>query len=80
MDCGSNDEPEVCQICGCMLEWVSCWMMCDDGYFDEYENDPINNDPGDMSVCPECRGAGGYLECPNAENHPHVSAQQLSAL
>lgn len=43
--------------------WVPCFTGCDEGYFDEYEDDPINNDPGDMSVCEECRGNGGFVVC-----------------
>lgn len=72
----TSDEPECCPICGAQLEWVDCWMGCDEGYFDEYETDPINNDPGDMSPCSACHGEGGYLECPDAEHHAAILAEQ----
>ena len=43
--------------------WVPCWAGCDDGYVDDYEDDPINCDPGDMSYCSECKGEGGWVVC-----------------
>lgn len=43
--------------------WVPCWTGCDEGYFDAYEDDPINCDPGDLEVCDECRGRGGWVVC-----------------
>lgn len=30
----------------------------------EYDDDPINNSPGDWRACSECRGKGGHLLCP----------------
>jgi hypothetical protein len=43
--------------------WVPCWTGCDEGYFDAYEDDPINNDPGDEELCSECHGEGGFTVC-----------------
>lgn len=43
--------------------WVSCFTGCEDGFFDEYEDDPINCSPGEMSFCEECRGKGGWTVC-----------------
>jgi hypothetical protein len=72
-----DEEPfATCKVCGCILEWMDCWNGCDDGYFDEYEDDPINADPGDLRPCPECRGEGGFLECPNAEHHAQILAER----
>jgi hypothetical protein len=50
--------------------WMPCWYGCDDGWFDDYEEDPIFFSPGDMSRCPECKGEGGWLVCGecNADN------------
>ena len=50
--------------------WLRCWAGCDDGVVDDYEDDPINYDPGDTSVCRECRGKGGWRVCGycNADN------------
>lgn len=50
--------------------WVPCWNGCDEGYFDDYEEDPIECEPGEISRCSECRGKGGWRVCPvcNAEN------------
>jgi len=47
----------------CETGWVQCYAGCDDGEFDEYEDDPINNDEGDYSICPECHGEGGFRVC-----------------
>jgi hypothetical protein len=43
--------------------WVNCWAGCDGGHIDDYEDDPINCDPGDISSCPECHGEGGWVVC-----------------
>ena len=43
--------------------WVSCYAGCDEGYFDAYDEDPLWADPGDLEVCSECRGAGGFVVC-----------------
>ena len=62
----------VCSVHGEVdfVGWVRCYTGCDDGYVDEYEDDPINNDPGDFSTCVECAGAGGWRVCGqcNADN------------
>jgi hypothetical protein len=53
------------------MAWQQCHEIgCEDGYVDEYDDDPINAAPGDVTPCPECRGAGGYYECPNV---PHAN-------
>lgn len=62
-------EPPACPVCGAAMEWERCWTGCDDGFVDEYAEDPINNDPGDERPCHECGGAGGYPVCPNAGRH-----------
>jgi hypothetical protein len=43
--------------------WINCWNGCDDGWVDDYEDDPIMCDPGDVSMCLECRGKGGWTVC-----------------
>ena len=43
--------------------WVPCWNGCEDGYFDAYEDDPINNSEGDLGMCRECGGEGGFVVC-----------------
>lgn len=62
------EERKRCQVCSCELEWVDCYN-CDDGEVDGYEEDPLWFDPGDTYPCDTCNGKGGWLECPNAENH-----------
>lgn len=69
-----EDEP-TCPICGASMEWVDCWSMCEDGFVDEYEEDPINCDPGDTRPCGECNGQGGGMECTAL---PH-SEEQMAA-
>ncbi len=43
--------------------WVPCWNGCDEGWFDDYEEDPIECEPGEISRCPECKGHGGWRVC-----------------
>jgi hypothetical protein len=53
--------------------WVRCYAMCEDGAVDDYEDDPINCDPGDFSTCQECGGAGGFRVCGECNpNNPDV--------
>jgi hypothetical protein len=63
----------ICSIHGDVGDataWVPCWQGCEDGYFDAYEDDPINNDEGDLEICRECKGEGGWVVCAqcNANN------------
>lgn len=58
-----------CKKCGNELEWVDCWMIdCEEGSYDLYEEDPIFYSPGDVGVCEECGGKGGWLVCQNCES------------
>jgi hypothetical protein len=43
--------------------WINCWNGCDDGWFDDYEEDPIECEPGEISRCSECKGEGGWRVC-----------------
>ncbi len=58
-------DTHVCSVHGevSFTGWVPCHAGCDEGYFDEYEDDPLMNDPGDMSKCSECKGEGGSRVC-----------------
>lgn len=72
-------NPHTCKICDCELEWFECGS-CDDGFYEGYDEDPLWYDPGDLVRCGECNGQGGWLECPNAVNHPqYLAAQQPPA-
>ena len=35
-----------------------CWQCGGEGWFDGYEEDPLWYEPGDLYMCPECRGRG----------------------
>jgi hypothetical protein len=59
-------EPH-CNACGCGMDWVDCWSGCDDGYFDAYEDDPINCFPGEVEECGNCGGKGGWWRCLNSK-------------
>ena len=71
-----RDEIATCSVCGCDLEWEDCWNGCDEGYFDGYDDDPLWYDPGDLILCSECGGRGGYLACPNAEHHERAETEE----
>jgi hypothetical protein len=43
--------------------WAPCWNGCNDGFFDDYEDDPIECEPGEISICQECCGKGGWQVC-----------------
>ena len=65
--------PAPCPVCGADMEWQGCWAGCDEGWAHDCGEDccacavPEPNEP-----CPECKGAGGYLECTAL---PHTDAQ-----
>jgi hypothetical protein len=53
------------------MEWAECIAIdCEQGWYDEYEEDPINCNPGDMARCGECDGKGGWWFCPNYKCQP----------
>jgi hypothetical protein len=56
-----------CPKCGhSPLHSRDCINWCDDGYFDESEDDPINFMPGEYeTICSECNGTGVERWCPN---------------
>lgn len=61
-----NDECS-CPKCGhSPLHSRDCVNFCDDGFFDESEDDPINFFPGESErPCNECKGTGVEWWCPN---------------
>lgn len=64
-----HDNDMVCPICGCGMEWESCWNGCDDGYMSLYDEDPLFYDEDDTEVCSVCDGCGGWWVCPGAYHH-----------
>ena len=65
-----NDDYElddtVCPNCGHgPTHSRYCQNFCDDGWFDDYDEDPINFMPGESeSLCQECWGTGVERWCP----------------
>lgn len=49
-------------------------LGCDDGCFDEYEDDPINALPGEFSICAECGGTGIEHWCPKCGHDMNTTA------
>jgi hypothetical protein len=49
-----------CKCCSVSIEFHPCWTNCDEGFVDAYDEDPINESPGTLEVCRECRGNGGH--------------------
>lgn len=65
------DEEPACKHCGYQLDWAECHMIdCEDGWYDDYEEDCINNDPGTYVICRECNGKGGHWYCANKDCNP----------
>jgi len=65
----------VCSVHGEVdsVGYVRCWNGCDEGYFDDYEEDPIECEPGEISTCQECKGKGGWRVCGECNaNNPDV--------
>jgi len=61
-----NDEgdPGECPKCGGYALYYRCHEIgCDDGVIDVYDDDPINNDPGDTETCETCQGKGAWWVC-----------------
>ena len=66
MDDDVEHDDLTCPECGSEEVYSQpCWMGCDDGFFDGYEDDPLWYDPGEMVVCSECGGRGFYRWCQN---------------
>jgi len=60
------DFESTCPKCGHnRIHWRNCINFCDEGYIDLYESDPIYYQPGEVKKCPECRGTGVEIWCPN---------------
>ncbi len=59
-------DAHICSIHGDVgdnVGWVPCYCCAGDGFFDAYEDDPINCDPDEMETREECRGEGGWTVC-----------------
>lgn len=54
-----------CPKCGTETRSRECTDLgCDEGYHDDYEDDPLWFDPGDFSPCSTCHGMGIVRWCP----------------
>lgn len=59
------DFDVLCPDCGAETLSRNCnGFSCEDGFIDEYEDDPLWFDPGDVSECEECHGTGVERWCP----------------
>jgi len=60
------DYDLTCPKCGhSPLHSRECMNWCEDGFFDENDDDPINFAPGEAyRQCQECRGTGIERWCP----------------
>jgi len=61
------DYDLYCPKCGhTPVHHRDCMNWCEDGFFDENDDDPINFAPGEaMRMCSECRGTGIERWCPS---------------
>ena len=60
------DDEVSCPLCDhSPLHYRDCTNWCDDGYFDESDDDAINYTPGEsFRECEECHGTGVEWWCP----------------
>ena len=64
-------------ICGEQMEVEDCPACGGEGYFDCYEEDPINFFPGEMwDKCTECNGKGFLIVCPNTPHKEEEGGDQ----
>lgn len=55
-------------------------LGCDDGYFDEYEDDAINYSPGEcLTRCDTCNGTGIEMWCPSCGQDPRKVRKEVKA-
>lgn len=74
-----DDDRRACPKCGDEMEWADCWQIdCEDGVYDTYEEDPINNSPGDYETCSTCGGHGGWLFCRNCESKSNAQSEEVN--
>lgn len=53
-----------CPACGRAMRESSCWQCFGVGFFDLYEDLPLEYEPGATEVCNECDGEGVLRWCP----------------
>lgn len=61
------DDETSCPKCGhSPIHYRNCQeLMCNEGWMDEHDDDPINFAPGESEYpCQECRGTGTEKWCP----------------
>jgi hypothetical protein len=70
-----DDVP--CPKCGnAETKSRACTQLgCDDGSVDVFEDDPINNSPGDFEICRECHGTGSEWWCPKCGHDMNTPTQ-----
>ena len=66
--------------CGEELDWDDCEACGGECFTDAYEDDPINNSPGELEVCPQCSGRGGFTLCWNADKHDEVLQEEFGCM
>ena len=76
MDEYEIDTEYKCPECGASTHNRACQNFCEDGWFDDYEDDPINYSPGESNtMCDNCWGTGIERWCPkcglNIQKYEH---------
>jgi len=72
------DSEGSCPKCGhSPIHYRDCTNWCDEGYFDESDDDPINFIPDESyRRCDECKGTGVEVWCPKCgENLSGIKLQ-----
>lgn len=68
-----------CPRCGGSATWEECSSCGGDGYYDGYEDDPLWYEPGEIEMCEQCDGRGGWWLCLGHCWHEAYTPAALSA-
>lgn len=74
------EGPRDCETCGAELEGVDCWNCDGEGTWHDCGEDCCNcRYPETMHRrrCPECKGRGYFMLCPEREHHGRPTLENI---
>lgn len=72
LDTPAVEDPteKICPDCGTPMYWEDCDVCGGEGHIDAYDLDPIRYNLGDIEMCNQCYGDGGWWVCCCSHIHP----------